>query len=45
MDILGGLIQDSQTESGQKIPFLGDIPIAGALFRYDTRVVNGAPSR
>jgi len=38
--VLGGLIQDSQTESGQKIPFLGDIPIAGALFRYDTRVKN-----
>ncbi|HKE40555.1 MAG TPA: type II secretion system secretin GspD [Casimicrobiaceae bacterium] len=36
--VLGGLIQDSQTGSTQKIPFLGDIPIAGALFRYDTRV-------
>jgi general secretion pathway protein D len=36
--VLGGLIQDSQTDGTQKIPFLGDIPIAGALFRYDTRV-------
>ncbi|HXX86321.1 MAG TPA: type II secretion system secretin GspD [Casimicrobiaceae bacterium] len=36
--VLGGLIQDSQTGNTQKIPFLGDIPIAGALFRYDTRV-------
>ncbi len=35
--VLGGLIQDSQTDGTQKIPFLGDIPIAGALFRYDTR--------
>jgi general secretion pathway protein D len=35
--VLGGLIQDSQVGSTQKIPFLGDIPIAGALFRYDTR--------
>ena len=35
--VLGGLIQDSQTDNTQKIPFLGDIPIAGALFRYDTR--------
>jgi len=35
--VLGGLIQDSQTNNTQKIPFLGDIPIAGALFRYDTR--------
>jgi general secretion pathway protein D len=35
--VLGGLIQDSQTDNAQKLPFLGDIPIAGALFRYDTR--------
>ena len=35
--VLGGLIQDSQTDGTQKLPFLGDIPIAGALFRYDTR--------
>ncbi|HEX7271359.1 MAG TPA: type II secretion system secretin GspD [Casimicrobiaceae bacterium] len=34
---LGGLIQDSQLDSTQKLPFLGDIPIAGALFRYDNR--------
>ena len=35
--VLGGLIQDSQADGTQKLPFLGDIPIAGALFRYDTR--------
>jgi general secretion pathway protein D len=35
--VLGGLIQDSQTDATQKLPFLGDIPLAGALFRYDTR--------
>jgi general secretion pathway protein D len=35
--VLGGLIQDSQSDSTQKLPFLGDIPIAGALFRYDNR--------
>jgi general secretion pathway protein D len=35
--VLGGLIQDSQLDSTQKIPFLGDIPVAGALFRYDNR--------
>jgi general secretion pathway protein D len=35
--VLGGLIQDSQSDGTQKLPFLGDIPIAGALFRYDTR--------
>jgi len=35
--VLGGLIQDSQTDGIQKLPFLGDVPIVGALFRYDTR--------
>jgi general secretion pathway protein D len=35
--VLGGLIQDSQSDGTQKLPFLGDIPLAGALFRYDTR--------
>jgi len=35
--VLGGLIQDSQTDGTQKLPFLGDIPVVGALFRYDTR--------
>lgn len=31
--VLGGLIQDNITESKQKVPFLGDIPFIGALFR------------
>jgi general secretion pathway protein D len=35
--VLGGLIQDSQADDTQKLPFLGDIPVAGALFRYDKR--------
>ncbi|HTR58243.1 MAG TPA: type II secretion system secretin GspD [Casimicrobiaceae bacterium] len=35
--VLGGLIQDSQNDTTQKLPFLGDIPVAGALFRYDNR--------
>jgi len=33
MLVLGGLIDDSVIESEQKVPFLGDIPILGALFR------------
>lgn len=32
--ILGGLIDEAVIESEQKIPFLGDIPGLGALFRY-----------
>jgi general secretion pathway protein D len=31
--VLGGLIEDDVTEQVQKIPFLGDIPLLGRLFR------------
>lgn len=31
--VLGGLLSESDKESLQKIPFIGDIPILGALFR------------
>jgi type IV pilus assembly protein PilQ len=31
--ILGGLIKTTQSESRKKVPFLGDIPLIGALFR------------
>jgi type II secretory pathway component GspD/PulD (secretin) len=31
--ILGGIIQLSQAKKNSKVPFLGDIPIAGGLFR------------
>ena len=33
MLVLGGLIDDAFIESEQKVPFLGDIPVLGALFR------------
>jgi general secretion pathway protein D len=35
--VLGGLIQDDQQASMDKVPLLGDIPYLGALFRYETR--------
>jgi general secretion pathway protein D len=35
--VLGGLIQDQLASGSDKIPLLGDIPLAGALFRYDSR--------
>jgi general secretion pathway protein D len=35
--VLGGLIQDSQTDGTDKLPWAGDIPFLGQLFRYDTR--------
>lgn len=31
--VLGGLIQDDIQETGRKVPFLGDLPLAGRLFR------------
>ena len=34
---LGGLVEDSYSGGVDKVPFLGDIPFIGALFRYDTR--------
>ena len=36
--VLGGLLQDKFTGNQEKIPYLGDIPVMGALFRSDTRV-------
>ena len=35
--VLGGLIQDSTNDVQSKTPFLGDIPLLGQLFRYETR--------
>jgi len=34
--VLGGLIEEKVSESIQKVPFLGDIPFLGALFRSKT---------
>ncbi len=34
--VLGGLIDDQLTESTQKVPLLGDIPLLGWLFRYQS---------
>ena len=35
--VLGGLIQDSVNDTKSQVPLLGDIPLLGALFRYETR--------
>jgi general secretion pathway protein D len=35
--VLGGLIQDSMNDGTQKLPYAGDIPVVGSLFRYDNR--------
>jgi general secretion pathway protein D len=34
--MLGGLIKESKTNTRTKVPFLGDLPIVGALFRKDS---------
>lgn len=35
--VLGGLVQQDETTSVEKVPLLGDIPILGRAFRSDTR--------
>ena len=34
--VLGGLIKESKTNTRTKVPFLGDLPIIGSLFRKDS---------
>ncbi|MBE0626878.1 MAG: type II secretion system secretin GspD [Burkholderiales bacterium] len=38
--VIGGLIQDSVKDGVEKIPGLGDLPLIGGLFRYNTRSRN-----
>lgn len=35
--VLGGLLEDTVVDGTQSVPLLGDIPVLGNLFRYDTR--------
>lgn len=34
--VLGGLLNNQTTESVSKVPILGDIPLLGYLFRYNS---------
>ena len=36
MLVLGGLLDDDVTQSQQKVPIFGDIPVLGHLFRFDS---------
>jgi general secretion pathway protein D len=38
--VIGGLIEDSFKDGVEKVPGLGDLPIFGGLFRYNTRSRN-----
>jgi len=35
--VLGGLVEDSYSNTTDKVPLLGDLPIIGQLFRFETR--------
>jgi general secretion pathway protein D len=35
--VIGGLIQDTVKDSVERVPGLGDIPLIGSLFKYNTR--------
>ena len=35
--VLGGLVEDRYNDNEQLVPGLGNVPILGALFRYDSR--------
>ena len=37
MVVLGGLIQDDVSNNERKVPLLGDVPLLGQLFRYQSR--------
>ncbi len=36
--VIGGLIQDTVKDSLEKVPVLGDLPLIGGLFKYNTRL-------
>ncbi len=35
--VLGGLLQDKYSDGQSKVPWLGDIPVLGSLFRYENK--------
>jgi len=35
--VLGGLMQDTYNNTIDKVPVLGDLPLVGQLFRFETR--------
>lgn len=38
--VLGGLMSNTQEKTVEKLPILGDLPIIGHLFRYDTHTLD-----
>ena len=37
--VLGGLVRDDTENTVKKVPFFGDIPLLGKLFRYNSKKV------
>ncbi len=37
--VIGGIMEETTNKSNQRVPFLGDIPVLGHLFRYDVESV------
>jgi type IV pilus assembly protein PilQ len=38
--VIGGIYEQVESNQTSKVPFLGDIPFVGALFRNNTRTNN-----
>ncbi|VTO29467.1 General secretion pathway protein D [Klebsiella pneumoniae] len=38
--VVGGLLDKTVTDTADKVPLLGDIPVIGALFRSDSKKVS-----
>jgi len=38
--VLGGILQTTSSDNSTKVPFLGDVPILGNLFKTTTKVDN-----
>ncbi|MDB5858108.1 MAG: gspD [Ramlibacter sp.] len=35
--VIGGLLEDNYSGNAEKVPYLGDVPVLGSLFRSDSR--------
>ncbi len=38
--VIGGIIIDNRTETGEQVPFLGDLPIIGNLFKHNSSTLD-----
>jgi type IV pilus assembly protein PilQ len=38
--VLGGILETTKSKSADKVPFLGDVPVLGNLFKTTTNINN-----